>query len=142
MKYDNWFEEQYKKLENDPLYIAAGLMIEINEKFCERMKELGMSQRDLAKAIGKSQPYISRILNHGTNMTLETLALLAVALKMEIKAPELVPIKQEVEPKTVNKKHLKVISSPDGSDKRVAACKKLKPTQKTPASGSRKKRAV
>jgi len=91
MNNKNWFEEQYERLEKDPKYIAAGLMIEINEKFCERMKELGMSQRDLAKAIGKTQPYVSKVLNRGTNMTLETLAMFAVALDMDVKAPELTP---------------------------------------------------
>ena len=92
MNNKNWFQEQYEELENDPLYIAAGLMIDINEKFYERMKKLGMSQRDLAKAIGKSQPYVSKILNRGTNMTLETLALFAIALKMEVRSPQLIPI--------------------------------------------------
>ena len=84
MEYGKLAAELYKDLHDDPEYIAAGLMIEINEQFCARMKELKITQRELAKRIGKSQPYVAKFLNHGANMTLETIALFAKALDLEI----------------------------------------------------------
>jgi len=84
MKYGDWSKELYEELENDQDYLVAGLMIEINEQICLRMKELGVSLLELVRRIGKSQPYISKLLNDGSNMTLKTIAKLAVALDLEI----------------------------------------------------------
>lgn len=48
------------------------------------METLGMTQADLARAIGKSPAYVSRILNGDTNFTLETMAALAMAVDGDI----------------------------------------------------------
>ena len=142
MKNKDWFQEQFEELENEPGYIAAGLMIEINEKLFLRMKELGLSQRDLAKAIGKSQPYVSKILNRGTNMTLETLALFAVALEMEVKAPELVPKPRAEVKKVVKKQHLTLIRSLKNEDVRPVKKQPVKTKPSKSSSNTKKKRAV
>jgi len=84
-------DAEIDSLQDDPEYIAAGLMIEIADRVFEQMKNLGMTQKQLAKQIGCSQPYISRILNHGTSMSLLTLARIAVALDMEIQPVLLAP---------------------------------------------------
>ena len=95
MKHGKWAEEHYKEIKDDPIYIAAGLMIEITEKFCERMDELGLSQTELARRIGKTQPYVSKILNRGTNMTLETIALFAMALDLQVLPPVFTPMQEK-----------------------------------------------
>ncbi len=87
MKDEDRVKRLFEGLDDDPEYIAAALMIEINEVLYVRMKEIGLSQKELAKRIGKSQPYVSRILNNGTNMTLLTLAKFAAALEMEVYPP-------------------------------------------------------
>jgi len=90
MRRSAWAQEHHERLARDPEYLAAGIMIELSEQIVRRMEELGISQHELARRIGKKQPFISRLLNHGTNMTIRTLASLAIALEAEIIPPRLV----------------------------------------------------
>ena len=53
-----------------------------------RMKELGVSQTELAKRMDVSRPYITKVLHQDVNITFRTAAKLATALKMDF-FPEL-----------------------------------------------------
>ena len=55
-----------------------------------RMKELGMSQTELAKRMNVSRPYITKVLRQDVNFSFRTAAKLAAALKMDF-FPELRP---------------------------------------------------
>ena len=56
----------------------------------KRMKELGMSQTDLARRMKVSRPYITKVLRQDVNFSFRTAAKLANALKMDF-MPELRP---------------------------------------------------
>ena len=58
-----------------------------------RMKELGVSQTELAKRMKVSRPYITKVLHQDVNISFRTAAKLATALKMDF-FPDLRP--QEV----------------------------------------------
>ena len=64
-----------------------------------RMKELGVSQTELAKRMQVSRPYITKVLHQDVNITFRTAAKLASALKMDF-YPDLRP--QEVTQKLPN----------------------------------------
>ncbi len=49
------------------------------------MEEKKISQKELAKLIGKSKQYVSRILNEKQNFTINTLALFSCALDCDMK---------------------------------------------------------
>ena len=55
-----------------------------------RMKELGMSQTDLARRMKVSRPYITKVLRQDVNFSFRTASKLAAALKMDF-MPELHP---------------------------------------------------
>ena len=55
-----------------------------------RMKELGVSQTELAKRMEVSRPYITKVLHQDVNITFRTAAKLANALKMDF-FPDLRP---------------------------------------------------
>ena len=55
-----------------------------------RMKELGVSQTELAKRMQVSRPYITKVLHLDVNITFRTAAKLASALKMDF-FPDLRP---------------------------------------------------
>ena len=59
-----------------------------------RMKELGMSQTDLARRMNVSRPYITKVLHTDVNISFRTAAKLASALKMDF-LPELRPHPEE-----------------------------------------------
>jgi len=60
-----------------------------------RMKELGISQSELAARMKVSRPYITKVLHQDVNFSFGTAAKLANALKMDF-LPELRPIEGEV----------------------------------------------
>ena len=55
-----------------------------------RMKELGVSQSELAERMQVSRPYITKVLHQDVNFSFRTAAKLANALKMDF-LPELRP---------------------------------------------------
>ena len=60
-----------------------------------RMKDLGVSQSDLAKRMKVSRPYISKVLRQDVNFSFRTAAKLADALKMDF-FPDLRPQEEAV----------------------------------------------
>lgn len=60
-----------------------------------RMKELGVSQTELAKRMNASRPYITKVLHGDVNITFGTAARFARALQMDF-VPMLTPSIQEV----------------------------------------------
>jgi len=56
----------------------------ITEQIVTILKQKGMTQRELAKALGKSEPEVSRMLSGLHNLTLKTIAKLEVALDADI----------------------------------------------------------
>ena len=55
-----------------------------------RMKELGVSQTELARRMNVSRPYVTKVLSRDVNFSFRTAAKLANALKMDF-FPELRP---------------------------------------------------
>ncbi len=61
-----------------------------------RMKELGVSQTELAKRMKVSRPYITKILRQDVNFSFRTAARLANALQMDF-FPDLRPQEEQAE---------------------------------------------
>lgn len=58
--------------------------LDITEQILAILDKKGMTRRDLAKALGKSEPEVSRMLSGLHNLTLKTIAKLEVALGEEV----------------------------------------------------------
>ena len=59
-------------------------------RILRRMKELGVSQTELARRMNVSRPYITKVLRQDVNFSFRTAAKLANALKMDF-FPDLKP---------------------------------------------------
>jgi plasmid maintenance system antidote protein VapI len=68
---------------NDPEYVAEGLAIKVTEEMLECLELKGLNQSWLADQMGVSRAHVSRILNAKPNMTLLTIAKIAVALNVK-----------------------------------------------------------
>ena len=73
-------EKYYSKYERDPDFLAEGLSIAIIENALQLMKLKGISRADLAREMGVPKSQISRIFNAPPNLTLLSIARIAVAL--------------------------------------------------------------
>jgi len=76
----------YEKYESDPDFLAESLSIVIIENALKVMKLKGISRADLAREMGVPKSQISRIFNAPPNLTLLTIARIAVALGVEPRA--------------------------------------------------------
>ena len=53
---------------------SVRLEMEITELLCELMNKQGVSRADLARRLGTSPPYVTKVLRGQTNMTLKTVS--------------------------------------------------------------------
>jgi len=73
-------EQWVKEYENDPEFIAESLATDVIEEGIRILKSRGLTQSSLAEQMGVSRSHVSRILNAPPNLTLLSIARLAVAL--------------------------------------------------------------
>ena len=73
-------EQYFEKYEKDPDFLAEGLSIGIIENSLQVMKQKGITRADLAREMGVPKSQISRIFNAPPNLTLLSIARIAVAL--------------------------------------------------------------
>ncbi len=76
----------YAIYEKDADFVAEGLSIAIIENALTVMKQEGISRTDQAREIGVPKSQISRIFNAPPNLTLLSIARIAVALGVEPQA--------------------------------------------------------
>lgn len=79
-------EKYYEKYEKDPDFLAEGLSIAIIENALRVMKQKNISRADLAREMGVPKSQISRIFNAPPNLTLLSIARIAVVLGVEPQA--------------------------------------------------------
>lgn len=107
---DEAFEALDKRIEasqtaaaNSPYRVQVELKEGVANAVWEAMQQKGVSQTELARRLGKSKPYVSKLLAGGQNLTLESLAQLSGALGCEVKV-EIAPRwtrPQLVSPRTI-----------------------------------------
>ncbi len=73
-------EEALRNLDSDPAYIATRLKFEVGSDVLAILRAKGKSPAWLAKRLGKSRQYVTKMLKGNTNFTLESLAALSIAL--------------------------------------------------------------
>ena len=67
-----------------PVFIAEGIALDIALNVNDRLRQLAMTQKDLAVRLGVSAPYVSQVLGGQTNLTVLTLCKLSRALGLKL----------------------------------------------------------
>lgn len=76
--------EECRKLVTPEIQKQVDLCVAIANRVYELLEERGMSQRDLARALGKTETEVSRWLSGTHNLTIATIAKMAVVLGDDI----------------------------------------------------------
>ena len=79
VKLQDWISE----FEGDPDFEFDRVAIDIGEQIVARMEERGMTQADLARAMGVSRARVSQILRGNDNLTLKSIVAVAIALALD-----------------------------------------------------------
>jgi transcriptional regulator with XRE-family HTH domain len=74
------YRERVRSIKDDPEYLAEEVKLSFAEELCRLMEERGVTRAQLAKRIGVSRAYITRILGTDYNLTAETMVKVAQAL--------------------------------------------------------------
>ena len=84
MKPAEQFKGLLEKYRNDPEYIAEGLLIDINEQIVRLLEESGINRTQLAKKLGVSNAYVTKLLNGNENLTIKQLVRVATSLRCNV----------------------------------------------------------
>lgn len=75
-----WLEDLTKGYRSDPEYLAERLVLDLNEQVIERMHRRQLRRSDIARQMGVSKSYVTKLLRGNSNMTLQTLVSLSLAV--------------------------------------------------------------
>lgn len=81
------FEDLFRSVERDPEFLAASLALAFTAEVVRCMEERPspMSRADLARAVGAKESAISRALRGDANLTIRSLAKLALGVGAEVR---------------------------------------------------------
>lgn len=78
------FADLLQSAEQSDRFRIDGLKVEISEQIYQAMNQQGISNADLARRLGKSRAYVTKLLRGTTNFTLESLVRIGRALSNEV----------------------------------------------------------
>lgn len=78
-KYNN-FRDLFADVEKRDSYWSENAITEFSVELLQLMKQRGLSKKDFAEKIGKSQAYITKVFKGNANFTIETMVKLTRAL--------------------------------------------------------------
>lgn len=84
--------QRYSELLNDVRFHAEGLKFDFAEEVSKYLEEEGVTRAELARRMGTSAAWITKMLRTNWNMTMETMAKIAFALGMKVE-PKFTPIR-------------------------------------------------
>ncbi|MBM3313433.1 helix-turn-helix transcriptional regulator [candidate division WOR-3 bacterium] len=79
-----WFQQMVARHEGEPEYWVEYLKLVFSEEIGRMMDERGVSQAELARRLGTSRAYVAKVLRSTANLTLATMAKLALALDARV----------------------------------------------------------
>jgi DNA-binding Xre family transcriptional regulator len=78
-------ESEYEaEFQRDPEYHSEAIALRVIEQAVQIMKDKGISRTQLAERMGVSRAYVTRLFNAPPNLTLRSLAQLALALETKL----------------------------------------------------------
>jgi len=95
MKYGSRFRKAFEAARETVEYWMEHVRLDFTQEITEAIKSKNISQKDIAARMGKSEAYISKIMNsNSTNFTLKTMVQLCLALgsRITIKIEDIEPV--------------------------------------------------
>lgn len=79
------FREFFRKAEEGIVYNVEGSILDFTEDLCRVMAEKDVSRAELARRIGTSSAYVTKILRGTSNFTLSSMVRVAMALGCDLR---------------------------------------------------------
>ncbi|HEV7668614.1 MAG TPA: helix-turn-helix transcriptional regulator [Thermoanaerobaculia bacterium] len=96
---DRW-QRMVEEAEQSVDYWAEGAIVEFTEGLWARMEEEKVSRAELARRLGTSKAYVTKVLGGNANFTLHSLAKLALAVgaRVRVSVEPIVPFSRKPRP--------------------------------------------
>ncbi len=78
------YREWAHKIENDPRFVAEELKLAFADDLVRLLEARGLKRTELAEKLGTNRGYVTRVLNTEYNLSVETMAKIALALDARI----------------------------------------------------------
>lgn len=78
------FTDLFRDVEKSDAYLIEGAKVEIAERIHLTMKQKNISRAELARSLGKSRAYVTKVLQGDTNFTIDSLVKIASALDCDL----------------------------------------------------------
>ena len=76
--------ERFRKIENDPRFVAEEMKLAFADDLVLLLEARGLKRTELAEKLGTNRGYVTRVLNTEYNLSIETMAKIALALDARI----------------------------------------------------------
>lgn len=83
MKNKLWMDRKLKEFKDDVEFLLEKAILNFTEEICEQMEKKKVSRANLAKHLGVSRAFITKMLNGQPNLTIKTMVAIAHALDSE-----------------------------------------------------------
>lgn len=84
MNAERWFEEQLDKFKDDVEFLTEKVILDFTEQVVACMEKRGINRAELAKRLGVSKAFITKLLNGNPNLTIKTMVSLAKTLDCDL----------------------------------------------------------
>jgi transcriptional regulator with XRE-family HTH domain len=84
MREAKWFQEMLDKYRDDPEFRLEELILDFTEKIAQKMEEKNISRAELARRLGVSRAFVTKLLNGNPNLTIKTMMSIADVLGCDL----------------------------------------------------------
>lgn len=84
VKAEVWVNELLEKYKDDLEFRMEGVILDFTEKIVIKMKELDLSRAELARRLGVSKAFVTKLLNGNPNLTIKTMMSIADVLDCDL----------------------------------------------------------
>jgi transcriptional regulator with XRE-family HTH domain len=84
MKAERWLSQLLEKYKDDLEFRMEGLILDFTEKIVIKMQELNINRAELAKRLGVSKAFVTKLLNGNPNLTIKTMMSIADVLNCDL----------------------------------------------------------
>jgi len=84
MREAKWFQEMLDKYRDDLEFRLEELILDFTEKIVQKMEEENISRAELARRLGVSRAFVTKLLNGNPNLTIKTMMSIADVLGCDL----------------------------------------------------------
>jgi len=84
MREAKWFQEMLDKYRDDFEFRLEELILDFTEKIVQKMHEQDISRAELARRLGVSRAFVTKLLNGNPNLTIKTMMSIADVLGCDL----------------------------------------------------------